>query len=89
VHVKPGRLDRVDQDNLNPVRPARATSVVRTQRPPEGLLSCHMVGTSVNSVRNEGPELVTPLPPSPGGAGTGSAIMAESYSLFESELPGA
>jgi putative SOS response-associated peptidase YedK len=70
-----------------PLPPSRLSELFRPA--PDGLLSCHMVGTTVNSVRNEGPELVTPLRPLPGGAGTSSAIMAESYALFESELPGA
>jgi putative SOS response-associated peptidase YedK len=31
--------------------------------PPPDVLNCHMVSTAVNSARNEGPELIGPVPP--------------------------
>ncbi len=43
-----------------PLRPSRLLELL--QPPPQDVINCHMVSTAVNSSRNEGPDLIAPVP---------------------------
>ena len=86
-HRMPVVLSRETWDEWlgpGPLKPSRLIELFRPA--PDGVLRCHMVSTTVNSARNDGPELVTPLSTETDRAITGRVGMDEPYKLFKSEL---